>query len=370
MADWLGSRIGRFFGRYVEWGALDDEGAEYGCITGGSVELSALSPTKASGSLGFDGEAPDSSKLLRLYYTFEDARGSVETRPVCTMLVEVSSDGRTEGLSSGTAKMESVLKVLQDRHHGSPYVVPAGTNAVGKAVEICEAVGLRTNGPKSDYVLSSQKVFPVDEANYLGIVNWLLSAAGYTSASPDAYGNVVMEPYIDPADRPPAFTFQPGAQSVMLPEITVTNDWQASPNAVRLYHESEKGAVSAYALNVDPESRSSLPNRGWRERTLMENVTEVAGDTLEEQLESLMAACMSRLVDNSAEVERVEVSCPFLPIDQGDAVRVAYAGVDWTGAVVNYRFDLADDSSATLTARRFARASLEIETGGEVVWSA
>lgn len=370
MADWLGSRIGRFYCRYVDWGALDQDGASYQFMVGGTVELSSLSATKVSGSIKFDGEAPDPSKLLRIYYEFEDAHGDTESRAVCTMLVEVSSDDRTDSSSRGTAKMESVLKVLQDRQHGSPYVIPAGTNAVAKAVEICGELGLKTNNPSSDYVLSQQKVFPTDEANYLAIVNWLLSVAGYGSASPDAFGAVKMDPYVEPAEMEPSFTFEPGPQSVMLPEITATSDWQSSPNAVRLYHEGEGGAVSAYALNVDERSKSSLPNRGWREKTLMETVTELSGESLEERLVNLVAMCERRLSDNSAEVEHVEISCPYLPIEQGDAVRVSYADVDWKGSVTNYSIDLGDDAGAALSARRFARLELKMESGGSIVWSA
>lgn len=367
MADWTGSRIGRFFGRCVDWDTWQ-EGEDYPYVTGGSIELSAFSSTKVSGTCKFDGEAPDPSKLLRIYYEFQDAMGDKETRAVCTMLVEVANDDRTDSKTSGSAKLESVLKVLQDRQHGAPYVVPAGTNSVAKAVEICESLGLRTNGPTAGHVLSQQKVFTTDEANYLTIVNWLLSAAGYASATPDAYGNVVMEPYREPTERETVYRFEPGQKSVMLPQITVESDWQSSPNVVRLYFESDTESLSAYARNVDVESKPSLPNRNWREKTMSEAVTELAGSTPEERLENLEETARRKLVDNSAEVERVVIGCPYLPIEQDDSVSVDYAGVCWSGSVSNYKFDLGDDSSGPLTVRRFAKKALEIESGGEIIW--
>lgn len=368
MADWTGSRIGRFYGRYADWKTLDDAG-DYPHMTGGSIELSAFSSTKASGTMAFDGEAPDPSKLMRIYYEFQDAKGEKETRPVCTMLVEVSSDDRTDAWTSGSAKLESVLKVLQDRKHGAPYVIPAGTNSVAKAVEICESLGLKTNGATAGHVLSQQKVFTTEEANYLTIVNWLLSAAGFSSASPDAFGNVVMRRYKDPYERESVYEFAPGQRSVMLPEITLERDWQSSPNVVRLYFESDSESVSAYAANIDPNSKPSLPNRGWREKTLSEAVTELAGDSAAERAANLEETARKKLTDNSAEVERVVIGCPYLPIEQDDSVSVRYAGVDWKGSVSNYRFSLEDDSSGRLTVRRYVKTALEIESGNEVLWT-
>lgn len=368
MADWTGSRRGRFFARYVDWDTWA-EGAEFGNVAGGGIELSALSDTKASGTLDFEGEAPDPSKLLRIYYTFEDCEGESETVAVSTMLVEVSDDGRTDRKSSGTARLESVLKVLKDKEYGAPFTVPEGTNAVQKAVELCESVGLRTNNPTSAYALSKQKVFPAEEANYLAIVNWLLSAAGYGSAFPDANGVVTMEPYVEPTDREPAFTFEAGESSVLFPEIKVVTDWQSSPNAVRLHYETENESITAYALNIDPESKSSLPSRGWREKTLREAVTELEGTSAEQRMENLEAMAASRLVANSAEVERVELQCPFLPLSPNDSVRTNYAGVDWAGGITNYSVKLGDDSTSTVTARRFVRRALRVDSGGEILWT-
>lgn len=372
MADWTGNRTGRFLARYVDWATMG-EGAEFWQMTGGTVELSSLSDTKASGTIDFEGVAPDQTKLLRIYYDFTDDAGERETVAVGTFLVSVSdetlrrlADGTS---SSGTAVLESVLKVLKDRMHGAAYQVPSGTNAVALAKSLCEAAGLSVTGAESDYVTASDHAFTADESSYIVMVTWLLDKAGFV-LRPDPYGGVEFARYVEPAERDASFTFAEGQRSVMLPEAVYSSNWQTCPNAVRLAHSTSEESLIAWALNVDEASPASLPSRGGREVTLYEAVSDLEGADAATRAANLERLALARLVDASAEVERVEIGCPFLPIRPDMAVTVDYADREWTGAVVNVTANLGDDADCRVTARRFVRRNLQTESGNEVLWVA
>lgn len=374
MADWrTGSRTGGFFYRKVTWPDFREAEA-YENAVGGSLEMSALSDVKVNGSLSYDGEPPDPDHMIRVYYGFTDEAGDYEQIAVATMGVSASNPSlRDDGevTATGKATLTSVLQVLKDVELNAPYTVKAGEQVIAKALSIIADRGLPTNNPDpSAYALARDYTFPADKANVLHIVNTLLGFAGYASAWVDAYGVVQVTPYVEPTDREAVITFEAGPDSIMRPDMNNENDWGGTPNVVRLSYSTDTEVLTAYAKNVDPAHKASLPSRGGREKTLAENVTELAGDTQAQRLASLKDMARSKLAANSAEIEYANVKCAFMPIRDSDAAHVRYAGIDWKGAIVNYKVNLGDDSSSTARVRRFVRTALEIETGGEVVWTA
>lgn len=100
-----------------------------------------------------------------------------------------------------------------------------------KAAEIVRSFGLSVSyADQSSYTLSSDHTFDANE-NYLGIVNWLLDAAGFSSAGVDAYGGVRLEKYQEPTERTVRYTFRDDEQSIMLPEVKTSNDYQDTPTS-------------------------------------------------------------------------------------------------------------------------------------------
>ena len=368
MADWRGSRTGGFFCRRVSWPDFREVGP-YDGMTGGALELSALSDLKANGTLSFDGEAPEPDGMLRIYYGFTDASGEYEEAPVATMLVQAANPTVTEGGRSGEATLSSVLKVLQDVELNAPYTVKAGEQVIAKALSLIADRGLPTNNPDpSAYAMSRDYTFAPEEANLLHIVNTLLGFAGYSSAWVDAYGVVQVTPYVEPTEREAVMRFAAGEDSVMYPEVGYESDWDSTPNVARLSYSTDAECLVAWARNVDPAHKASLPSRGGRERTVTEVVYELAGETVEERLANLEAEAVRKIQDNSAEIEHANVACAFLPVSPNDAVEVDFGGVSWKGAAVSCRVSLADDSDMLVRVRRFTRRALKVESGSEVIW--
>lgn len=351
--------------RRVDW-ATWGEGADLGNVTGGSIELGAFTDLKATCSFGFQGgEAPEQDSLVRIYYSFKDDDGEVAEFMLGTFLIAYSTVSRVDDRLSGTADGYSVLKVLADKRYGMPFTVATGEQPIAKAVALMEGLGLRVNvGEESAYELTSDHTFDPDDS-YLTIVNWLLTSAGYMAVSPDA-GGICQVRKPNPS-RSPVATFEDDEQSIMYPEVSTENDWQSTPNVVRAYYEDDTCALWATASNLSG-SKASLDNRGNRELTLYESVSELDGADGSAKLANLEAYAINKLLDNSGEIERVSLSHPYVPILPNDAIQVKYGAFDWVGNVTNMRVSLAPSTKCETETRRLVSPTIQTDVDGGILW--
>lgn len=367
--DWFSHRTDEHFTfRRVAWPSWEEK-EDYPQITGGELELSSLSDLKAVGTFDFDGtEVPDDLDMVRVYYGFTDDSDESATFPLATMFVDLAEpmyDGETV---SGSLDCYSVLQVLSDKQYGMPFTVAAGTQAVQMAIQLTESLGLRVNNPDpSAYTIKSDHTFDED-ASYLEIVNWLLSVAGFASCWPDAYGIVQMCQYVEPTERSTVFDFVDDENSIMLPELVKKNDYKSTPNVCRLYFETEEESLWAASYNIDPDSKASTVSRG-RENTLTETVNELSGETQAQRLENLKAQSLSKLVDNSADLEYVTITHGYIPLIPNDSVGINYreAGQLWSGSITNMKITLATSTPCQMQARSYVRGSIKTQTEGGVL---
>lgn len=374
MIDLFGNRADETYTyRRVSWPSFV-EGADLGNVTGGSMELSAFSDLKATCSFKFEGgEEPGTSDLVRIYYSFADDTGERAEFCLGTFLVGYSDVEYRLGdgglVASGTVDGWSVLKVLQDVKMGYAYTVPAGTYAIAKAIELIQGAGLPANvANESSYALASDHTFkPTD--TLLSVVNWLCTTANYQAPYPDAYGTVQVSQYVEPSERSVVATFEDDARSIMYPELSVENEWQSIPNVYRLSYSTDTVALHAEARNVSG-SKASLDARGGRETVEAEEASELQGADSSEMLANLEAMAEKRLFDNSQEIERVQLSHPYVPLVANDAVRVRYGGRTWSGNIQNMKVALSPSTKCDTTIRRFVPASITVETSGAIDWEA
>lgn len=362
--------------RRVDWDTWQ-EGADIGDVVNGSVELSAFSDLKAACRFDYVGtEAPEQDSLVRIYYSFTDDYGDRAEYMVGTFIVCYASNANIadyEGSEcvgmrvSGSADGYSVLKVLADRIYGMPFTVNAGQQPVQVAASLMGGLGLRVDvQDESSYALKSDYTFEPDDS-YLTIVNWCMSAAGFAAVSPDPSGTVVVKRYVDPTSRAPVATFANDDESIMYPEVEEENDWQSTPNVVRAFYSTEDVAIYAYARNLRG-SKASLESRGGRELTLFENVSELDGSTSAQMLSNLKAHAKAKLLDNSAEIERVRLSHPYVPIFPNDPIRIEYADRTWSGSVTNITVSLEPSTRCDTEIRRFVPNTITTDDGGAVLW--
>lgn len=372
MAYWQGSRYdaGWVF-RRRSW-ETGEELEQYDQIESASFDKSMFDSLKTSGRIAYDEYAPDEVDLLTAYYELTDEHGEHVLEPVATVLLEAESpefrslaNGTTA--QSGTLKAYSVLKVLSDMKCRKTVVIPAGTNAIARAVEIIEGAGLRTNAPSSDYVTKNDKPFEETDS-WLTVVNWLLDAAGFASAYDDAYGVVQVTKYIEPTERPLVWVFRNDEESTMGFGVVEENDWRSIPNVYTVTYSSDTETLSATARNVDPNSRASLPSRGWREKGESETIDEIDGDTVEERLENLMALAVSRVKSKSSEINKAKYSSFYVPVNINDAVGVEYSDKVWRGCVTDMGITANPAGDTEIEIRNFIHHDLKVEVEGEILW--
>lgn len=372
MTDLFGNRANETYSyRRVSWPDFV-EGADLGNVTSGSVELSAFSDLKATCSFKFEGgEEPGTTDLVRIYYSFTDDYGEYSEFCIGTFFVGFSNvtyslDGDSL-MASGDVDGWSVLKALQDVQMGYAYTVPAGTQPIAKAIELIQGVGLPVNtASESTYVLASDHTFEPNDT-LLTIVNWLCTTANFQTPFPDAYGTIQLNRYIEPSERSTVAEFADDERSIMYPELVIENDWQEIPNVFKLYYSTDELAMHAEARNVTG-SKASLDARGGRELSEVDSVSELAGADSAEMLANLESMAATKLLNNSQEIERVELSHPYIPLMANDAVSVNYSERSWSGNVQNMRISLEPATKCDTVLRRFVPASITVETTGAIDW--
>ena len=149
---------------------------------------------------------------------------------------------------------------------------------------------------------------------------------------------------------------------------SLANDWRETPNVARLYYQADDECIAASASMVSG-ARASLAGRGGREVTLVEQVDELDGATQADRLANLKAMARQRLIDQSAEIEKVTLTHAYIDgMQPNDAIAIEYSDMAWRGNVTNMSVNLAPSTPCTTQLRRFVPNSLTITTDGGVLW--
>lgn len=363
---WHGNRYNeQFIYRRVEWGTWQEH-EEYDWITDGSIEQSAESELKVTGSFDFEGYVlPNESDLIRVYYQFEDDYGLQASVPVATLLVSYADLEHFDTLkgveSSGTLDGQSVLAILDDKKIGVPQTIRRNSNAVYEAEQLCIECGLQTNVEPSSFALSADHTFDAG-SSYLEMVNWLLTTAGYTEAFPDPYGIVQILPYAATQQRIDYTIFTNDDESIMYPEIKEENNWQSTPNVVRLIYNTDDACVAAWARN-ETGSRASLDARGGREITYFEEISDL-GEGLS-KANSLRELAEKTLLEQSSDIEYVTFEHAYKPLLVFDPIQVNYADMEWQGNADNISVNLSPSMKTQTKVKRIKAADIEYTSGAQ-----
>lgn len=376
----------------VQWSNYQEHG-KYDHILSGSIEQAVDSELKIMGSFDFEGyEIPDVNDLVRVYYSCKDDSGEEFKEPLATFIVgyaKIKYEDTLDGLkASGTLNGQSMLSVLKNVKSGAPFTVKRNMNAIYVAQQICRLVGLQVNAELSSFTLSADHTFEAG-ATYLEIVNWLLESALYLPAFPDENGIIQFvslntynslrfnenrlfpENTLYPQDslfpsgddNLRGYYFANDERSIMLPEIDVSNDWQTTPNVVRLLYNLDDACIVSYAKNMSG-SRASLDQRGNREITHWEEISELGtGDKRQRMLD----IAVEKLNSISADIEIVEFKHVYVPIRIYDPIVIKYSDMKWVGNVDNMTIDLSPSTECQTKIKRVLDQTVQISSGAEVL---
>lgn len=286
-------------------------------VTGGGCEIVAQSRLGGSGSLSIDEYAQHIDWMShRIRVSYDPGITGVEAWDVCTMLFTSPTEHHTEVGVSYEVELLSKMAVIDEDAVEERYSLPADTPIIATVVALIQSTGeTRIAVTPSDAVLAAPLTWEPGESK-LTIVNDLLEAAGYWSLWCDGSGLFRVEPYLNPADRAIAWTFQHGAASIHVPEWEREQNMAKVPNRFLAIGrgDEETEPLIGVALNENPDSPYSFQARGRWITATEENVEGESQDVFDQ-----LAA--RRLLDAMSPVSRLEVAHAILPLTQNALVR-------------------------------------------------
>lgn len=335
---------------------LENVGLVAEAMDGGRLRFDNLTALKANADVPFIGKWDIGQGYLRIITTTYAMDGRTESVEQGTFLTSVPRYQIEHGRESGTATMVSLLQLLDEQPVTGVLTVPAGTNAVDYAADLCRRRGLRVIADPSDHTLNVPAVFgdvaDVEgnaEQTMLGVVNRLMTFAGFASATVNGHGDVELRRYVNPTNQAPTVVFADDVDQIVHTDpIQVEYDASSVPNRILATCSNADGYMEAEAINSDPSSGYSTVTRG-RVITQVERVSDIAS------LQALQALADRRLVEVSTAIERTTFSHRFIPYRMGDAVLVRLGGFQRHIGTVSLDVTLDYTLDSTTTGRRFVR---------------
>ena len=224
----------------------------------------------------------------------------------------------------------------------------AGTPTVEFAASLARRAGLHVVAGPSAHKVASAHGWDVG-TDLLTVVNDCMGWAGFSSASTDGYGNVILSPYRVPEEREVAAVLSDGERGGPICGVAVSreHDPASVPNVSVVVYSPEEGEPQvAVVRNDDPSSEFSTVRRS-REVVRVEEVTELSGKASDKALSNLRSAM--RVVD------RYTVDMLWWPLSIGEAVRLDYRALGGTvdAVLVKRSVSMTPALRCECVARRF-----------------
>jgi hypothetical protein len=257
--------------------------------------------------------------------------GVIEKHPLGTVLVQTPSssfDGKVRSVS-----MDAYTPLIELKENQPPlgYTLTKDTKIMDAAYDIVsEHVRVPVIRTDCSKTLTYNFVANTNDT-WLTFVKDLIANADY-ELELDAMGQIMFSPKQEIYKLQPIWTFDDSNSSILYPDITVNHDLYKIPNVVKVVYSYGGEYLEAVVENNDPNSPTSIINRG-RRITHYEPNPSLAGATEQSQVE----AYATRLLEQLSTVEySVSYTHGYCPVRVGDCVRLDYkaAGLNGVNAKV------------------------------------
>ncbi|MGW9021257.1 hypothetical protein ACWGOE_07235 [Leucobacter chromiiresistens] len=285
-------------------------------VSGGSCEVAATTRLGGSASLTIDERGQEIDWMShRVQIIYDPGIRGIDAWPIATMMFTSPKTKSTSTRPVHEVALLSKMAIIDEDSVAQRFSLAAGTPIIPTVVSLIQSTGeTRIAVTDSDATLSNPMVWDAAESK-LTIINDLLAAAGYWSLWCDGGGQYRVESYIAPADRAVAFTFEAGDVAIHASGWDREQDLSSVPNRYVVVGSGSDSApaLSAEAVNENPDSPFSIQNRGGRVITRSE--TGVEGS-----LQVLQALAERRLRDAMSPVAKLSVSHAIVPLNPNDVV--------------------------------------------------
>ena len=327
---------------------------------GGSIERNQ-DTSYETGKVEYLGGLDLGSDLLRIYLDAEFPDGTTATEPLGTFVV--STPKRSTGYNSSEADLSGRLSEVAEDEFDAPRSLAAGSNAVDEAARLLREAGLEVVAEPSDFKLTTTWVVGAignggsSYATRLKAVNALLDAAGFSAASCDPMGRVLLRRYVEPDKRAPAMIMEEGKEARFEDGGTEELDKSSVANVVHVDYSTTDESVRGTAIDADPSSQYSTVTRGWRKSAKYTKSELPPGSTPEERQVSANAEAATLLRTQQSAIHRLKVTHIYAPVTVADAIDVRWpsAGISGNFAIRKQTLTLVGGCPMELEMRRFER---------------
>lgn len=270
---------------------------------------------KAKFSIRDDGSINYLSDRIKPYAMLKMSDGGYVEWPLGVFLLSTPSRSYQDGaVVLREIQGYDQLLVLQDDKVTARHFVAAGTQYTAAITTLLTGMNLSLNITASPLTLAVDQEWEPGTSK-LKILNELLGAINYESATFNEDGVLVCRPYISPSARASEYTYAVDADSVLSGNIEQTLDLYSIPNQwTRSVSEPDRAPLTSTYINNSPSSPTSTVNRG---RVISDFDTDDAPD------QATLNAKTARLGFEASQVyEIVQFETIGMPVHQNNDVFV------------------------------------------------
>lgn len=200
------------------------------------------------------------------------------------------------------------------------YSFPKGANIMSTVYSACFDVGrIPVVAGSSDITFADDFVADPNDS-WLSFLSDAIANAKFSFGLDDT-SRVVFVPNTDIASLQPRWTYNDDNSSILYPDISKERDLYGIPNVVEiLYTDGNNGPVYKRIVNDDPDSQTSVVNRG---REIIHRDTSPAfnGAPMDKEIEEYATNVLRNL---STLEYKVTYKHGYCPVRVGDCVRLNY----------------------------------------------
>lgn len=283
-----------------------------------SCTINRDSSVETLGSATIDVTDSVGESYIRVYLvTIQN--GVTERHPLGTFLVQTPSsnfNGKTRSVS-----MDAYTPLLELKENQPPigYSALKNDNIMERAYLITRdnvrAPVIKTECSdtlKDDFVANAQDT-------WMTYTRDLINNAKFEFAL-DEISRILFAPKQDIASLQPKWTYNDDNSSILQPDVNMKHDLYGIPNVVEVIYSSGRDYYNVRVVNDDPNSPTSIPNRG-REIVHRETNPSITGIPTQMQLEEYAKNLLRTL---SSVEYTITYTHGYCPVRLGDCVRLNY----------------------------------------------
>ena len=269
-------------------------------------------------------EALPAESIVRVYLDATQD-GIMERVPIVTAVM--TSDEEIHGtVEKSTLRGYGALMSLED---DSPALLAtaSGGTVVERAAAVCSS-GIAPVVTPSDSTALSDVVVADPKASKLAFARAIAAKANYDITS-DAYGRTVFKRLPDLAVAPKATLIDDG-KTVLIGNVKRKRDLRKVPNYCEVRATSGNSMIVGTAVNDDPNSEVSTVRRGRRVPLILDDPDDMPGGLSQSEVTQY---ARKKLEQASKVGCTVTYSHDFMPLEEGDCIRLVRGSLDVTATI-------------------------------------